>query len=315
MSLRKSTSLSAAKGVKKTQTNSKAPAVEVEGHKVKIGCCDSLWNLGHVMLWELFYIPFWQTLFTGLTLLHTAVMKWCPEYLQDFVFALPAVYYVLGATIYARYALFELWWGSTPYITPRETGTDLHNTSADGYYHWAWIIMGTFMFSYLKMDLETFYILKPIDYLKLLALFISTDNMFFLYHRFGHSKFYFMYHRIHHKCTAPTACVNVDLFHTLDATGHIICYLIGAQIIYQFVDISDEVWMAGLLQWFVVGQLQHGGKSILGAAGVGGVEPLRQMFGFTTPMPVLHDIHHTSNKFCNFGLIGHCDYLAGCYHN
>jgi len=313
MTRRNSKSTSATRRSKKTRSMSTAPLVAFESPKTKIGCCDSLWNLGHVMLWELFYIPFWQTLFTGLMLIHTAVMTWSPELFRDFLLALLAVYYVLGATIYTRYSLFELWWGSSPYITPRETGNDLHNTSDDGYYHYLWIILGTFMFSYLKLDLETLYILKPWDYLTLLALFISTDNMFFLYHRFGHSKLYFQFHRIHHKCTLPTACVNVDLFHTLDSTGHIFCYLTGAKIIEMFIDLSDEVWMAGLLQWFIVGQLQHGGKCILGGAGVGGVEPLRQLFGFSTPMPVLHDIHHTSNKFCNFGLIGHCDYLAGCY--
>jgi len=87
----------------------------------------------------------------------------------------------------------------------------------------------------------------------------------------------------------------------------------GARIIYLFADLSNEVWIAGFLQWFIVGQLQHGGKSILGAAGVGGVELFRQLLGFSTPMPRLHDIHHTSNKHVNFGLIGHCDYLTGCY--
>jgi len=315
MTRAKSKSTPDIKRLPKFQSPSEAPILENNPSKKRIGCCDSLWNLGHVMLWELFYVPFWQTLFTGLMLIHRAVMTWSPELFKEFIFALLAVYYVLGATIYARYSLFELWWGSAPYISPRETGNDLHNTSADGYYHYYWIVLGTFMFSYLKMDFDTFYILNPWDYLQLLALFISTDNMFYLYHRFGHSKLYFKFHRIHHKCTLPTACVNVDLFHTLDATGHILCYLSGARIICMFTDISNEVWIAGLLQWFVVGQLQHGGKSILGAAGVGGLEPLRQLFGFSTPMPRLHDLHHTSNRHVNFGLTGHCDYITGCYMN
>jgi len=296
---------------KKHQTESVAPVVSTNEEKTT--CCSyvryALSNIVYYGLWEVLYIAYWQIVLTGITWVHHQVLAWTSGLVTEILFSVFAVYYTILLTIYTRYWLFEIYWAKKPYISPRETGTDLHNTSAGGLYHYLWILLAAIMFSYVKMDLKRSYILNGKDHLVLLALWMATDTCFYCFHRFNHLCL-LMIHKIHHSCALPTSCMNVEQFHALDACGHVICYLVGSKLLFFTMDISFEVWLVGMMQWIIIGQMQHGGKAVDGTSWIFMLEPLRKLVGLKE-MSLLHDHHHTSGCPVNFGMTGHCDYFGG----
>jgi len=298
---------------KKHQIDSAAPAVMTKNEKNTNTCCQQtrymLQNIAYFGLWEVFYVAYWQAVLIGITWIHHQVISWTRGIWTEILFAVIAVFYTILLTLYTRYWLFEIYWSKMPYITPRETGTDLHNTSAGGLYHYLWILLAAIMFSHVKIDLKGSYILNGWDHIVLLALWMATDTCFYFYHRFNHL-YLKKIHKIHHSCALPTSCKNVEEFHAFDACGHVICFLIGAKLLCMTMEISNEVWLIGMMQWIIIGQLQHGGKAVDGTSWIFMLEPLRKLVGLKE-MALLHDHHHTSGYPVNFGMTGHCDYLGG----
>jgi len=272
---------------KKHQIDSAAPVVMTKNEKNTNTCSQHtrnvLQNIAYFGSWEVFYVAYWQAVLMGVTWIHHQVILWTRGIWTEILFSTIAVFYTILLTIYTRYWLFEIYWSKVPYITPRETGTDLHNTSAGGLYHYLWILLAAIMFSHVKIDLKGSYILNVWDHIVLLVLWMATDTCFYFYHRFNH-----LYLK----------------------KGHVVCFLVGAKLLCMTMEISNEVWLIGMMQWIIIGQLQHGGKTVDGTSWIFMLEPLRKLVGLKE-MALLHDHHHTSGYPVNFGMTGHCDYLCG----
>ena len=208
-----------------------------------------------------------------------------------------------------RLFIFEVVYKDEPYVTKRPGGeklpaVDMYTVNS----FLLWTFLGTFLFySVGRLELS---VLTVTNFAVLLVLWVFTDFFFFLLHRGMHIKPIFKrFHSTHHRLTKPNAYKQCEKFTYPDGVLHIVEYVIAYNILVLFIPIPDEIWLLGLVQWYIVGQLQHGGKSIPQNQIIG-LELVRKLCRVGNTFSAQHDLHHTKIS-ANYSMTGIYDKFFG----
>jgi sterol desaturase/sphingolipid hydroxylase (fatty acid hydroxylase superfamily) len=223
--------------------------------------------------------------------------------------------------VYTRLVLFEKIFASTPYITERPKGTRISSEYPAWDHAAFWVTVGhTMIYNLRSLDYE---FLSMSDFYQAVVLYIATDLCFWVSHGIMHTKsfFYPSFHKMHHSVHKPTSYEHCEKFTYIDGISHMVCFWTAYRILFCMAPynpiflangtglISNRLWLLACVQWYQVGQWQHGGKNIPSNQ-VPGLQIVMNMCGVKHRMCLLHDLHHTKFNY-NFGMTGIWDKLFG----
>ncbi|MEQ1507620.1 MAG: sterol desaturase family protein [Myxococcota bacterium] len=206
---------------------------------------------------------------------------------------LAVLYFAVGVVlVYARYALFEVLFRSTPYITPRPVPNRIDLFTWDRVTVSLGIITAG---AALLVNREIVPVrwLTVGDHLQLLALWLATDLVYFLAHLAMHGRrLYGPIHAHHHRAVRrPNALADPDRFSPIEGLWNFAVSVLVFELARQAVPLSPDLLILAAIQWWMVGQFQHGGKDIP-VNQVPGLEIARRLAGVRHSMCLQHDAHH-----------------------
>lgn len=259
------------------------------------------------------FICLWQLIYLGAAtlnnVLHTA-LGFFPPVLEAFVRTSASLTFAAAILVWSRVFVFEVLHRKTPYITQRHAAKRARFFSRDRVMVTAFLaVCGTPLFYYRPVfDL---YLLSLSDHALLLALWLLTDLFFFLLHGAMHFRWLFRtFHYAHHQgVPRPNAYIDCDRFTYIDALTHFVEYIIAYNLLSLVVPLSNELWLVGIYQWLIIGQLQHGGKAIRQNQ-LPGLEIVRRLAGVGHSFCFQHDMHHLKVS-ANFSMTGIYDKWFG----
>jgi len=264
----------------------------------------------HFAMHQIIEIPafmiFWQIIFVAFAMLNNVLyeaMIGIPAVVNAFV-RIAVIYISAGfVLIWGRYFVFEILHRDVPYATRRVVPTKMVIFSKNRF------IVGTFIMccgTILFYNRPFFQIgwLSIYDHVLLLLIWVVTDAFFFALHGAMHVPWLFKtFHYLHHQAVPrPNAFGKCEEFTPIDGLMHFVEYVIATSLINLVIPISNEIWLLGVLQWLIIGQLQHGGKAIWQNQ-IPGLEIVRRLAGVKHSFCLQHDLHHTKVNSC-FSMTG-----------
>jgi lathosterol oxidase len=263
------------------------------------------------------FMTFWNIYIILVAHLHYLVYKY--YYFDNILFHIANTTLNQGTAtailILARLYIFELWYHKTEYISDRpveelyfkqnilkHTYTVLKNSI---------FIIPTYIFFIKELTLDDwnyFSFITPIEWLKLLVIWILSDGCYYIMHILMHTRYlYKKFHKLHHTLIKPTSFSDGEIYTIVDSTTTFCMVLFVLYTTQNIIQLSPIMKILATNQWLIVGQFQHGGKDIP-INQIPGLEMVKKLFGLQNSICLQHDKHHTINN-CNYSLTGIYDYL------
>lgn len=261
---------------------------------------------------ETLFIVSWNLYSYISTILFQTINSYVPDCcVYGFITAFTALILNNYTLQYSRYFIFEVLYSSVPYIDKRKIKENLPSIGIR-----TWIIFlvllvtGTQVFKDKKFEYR---ILTVEDLMMCLLIFITTDGVFYISHSIMHVKpFYTIFHKLHHSIHKPTVWEQLEYFSVIDGLSHIAVYAIAYTTLSNYIHINNQIFFLSLSQWYIIGQMQHGGKAIEQNQ-LPGLRYIMKLFGIKS-MCLQHDLHHTKFSY-NFCMTGIYDRLFGTYYD
>lgn len=223
--------------------------------------------------------------------------------------------------MHGRWYIFEVYYKAFPYVTERPEAEGLHPDYPAFSHATFWASAGApmlFTVRYMEQPL----ILTLSEHCMCCVLWVWTDFCFHWSHKVMHTQpFYRWFHKEHHSVHKPSAGEACEKFTYIDGISHMVCYetaynwavLMGKfspMILFaENGEIPSHIWMCAMVQWYCVGQWQHGGKAVP-MNQIPGLKLVMRACGVKRNLCHLHDLHHTKFNY-NFAMSGIWDRVFG----
>lgn len=221
-----------------------------------------------------------------------------------------------GTLLLMRFFVFGYFYSERSYVTRRETGKLVLFDDTIIYIYdktkhllfWSFLYM--FYLSTYTLEDWKYQGYNYLDTLLLMICWVCSDAFFFVIHSAMHTRLmYRWFHKLHHRISKPTENTDNETFTLIDGVMHMLESFSALFLIGRFVEINPTIHNLALSQWFIVGQIQHGGKDIPQNQ-IPMLKQLRWCFGLRNSLALQHDKHHTLNN-CNFSMTGLFDLAFG----
>ncbi len=227
-------------------------------------------------------------------------------------------FWVILCVPFCRFLVFEVVYLNTAYITPRQDRKWKDLCFTDMYppvMMLTYVLIGQYYIGDIKIQTQSITMFE-LGYC--ILAFFCVDFAFYFTHRLMHVPILYriLGHKQHHVLTKPTAYDNIENFSLVDGLTHILAFDRGIRFLSYGVTVwtnrpslSTNLWFLVFAQWIIVGELQHGGKS-LSVETIPLLELSRKILRCKSNLCSLHDMHHRSFT-THYSMTGLPDKLFG----